>query len=107
MISINAIIFSYHMFCEVYRSHPDVTDGNYPDGIHPDRGFSRLVFRLNIRPGVPELFLGVPQQFDDLPVFVLEVTQLVCQLVLGLLQQQRAVKEWELLCIEENKFDYL
>ena len=94
-------------FAKLTDPIPDLTDGNFPDGIHPGRGFSRLVFRLNIRPGVPELFLGVPQQFDDLPVFVLEVTQLVCQLVLGLLQQQRAVKEWELLCIEENKFDYL
>ena len=44
MISINAIIFSYYMFCEVYRSH--VTDGNHPDGIFPDRGFSGLVCAL-------------------------------------------------------------
>ena len=24
----------------------DVTDGNHPDGIHPDRGFSRLEKKL-------------------------------------------------------------
>ena len=39
MISINVIIFSIYMFCEVYRSHPEET--GYPADIrHPEFRFS-------------------------------------------------------------------
>ena len=46
MISINVIIYSNYMFCEVYRSHPEDSgagriSGGYPADIrHPEYGFS-------------------------------------------------------------------
>ena len=54
MISINVIIFSNYMFCEVYRIHPEDSGGGrisagYPADIrHPENGF-----RARISGGYP------------------------------------------------------